>query len=161
MTIFLEIDCERQLMMTMRLVTLWLDQLQAAIAISRSCLNRGTIPTTIPGTIPTIIPGTIPSTTSSTIPVLPYLVPYPVPYLANITIPLGFMPYMLPYCWGQHVALEVHLEHRGLSDQFFGQISAQNLSKIRNVWVKVWTRHPKKSVFATNPDSRQKRVNAT
>ena len=86
MTIFLEIDCERQLMMTMRLVTPWLDQLQAAIAISRSCLNRGTIPTTIPGTIPTIIPGTIPSTTSSTIPVLPYLVPYPVPYLANITI---------------------------------------------------------------------------
>ena len=110
MTIFLEIDCERQLMMTMRLVTLWLDQLQAAIAISRSCLNRGTIPTTIPGTIPTIIPGTIPSTTSSTIQVLPYLVPYPVPYLPNITIPVGFMPYMLPYCWGQHVALEVHLE---------------------------------------------------
>ena len=30
---------------------------------------------------------------------------------------------------------------RGLSHQFFVQLSAQNLSQILNVWVKVWTKH--------------------
>ena len=50
---------------------------------------------------------------------------------------------------------------RGPNHQFFGQISAQILSKIFNVWVKAWTKHFKKRVFATKPDLRQKRVDAT
>ena len=37
---------------------------------------------------------------------------------------------------------------RGLSCQFFGQISAQNLSKILNVWVKVWTKQTQKSAYS-------------
>ena len=35
---------------------------------------------------------------------------------------------------------------RGPNGQFFGQISAQNLNKILNVWVKVWTKHLKKRI---------------
>ena len=38
---------------------------------------------------------------------------------------------------------------RGPNRQFFGQISAQILSKILNVWVEVWTKHLQKRVFAT------------
>ena len=38
---------------------------------------------------------------------------------------------------------------RGLNRQYFGQISAQNLSKILNVWVKVWTKQTQKE---RNPD---------
>ena len=37
---------------------------------------------------------------------------------------------------------------RGLSRQFFGQISAQNLSKILNVWVKVWTKQTQKNALS-------------
>ena len=45
---------------------------------------------------------------------------------------------------------ESNIPGRGLSRQFFVQISAQNLSPILNVWVKVWTKQTKKKrVFAT------------
>ena len=37
---------------------------------------------------------------------------------------------------------------RGPSHQFFGQISARNLSKIPYVWVKVWTKHAQKSAYS-------------
>ena len=75
---------------------------------------------------------------------------------------LFFLPWSNRSFPGNHmIRFSFFVGCRGPNSQFFGQISAQNLSKIRNVWVKVWTRHPKKRVFATNPDSRQKRVNAT
>ena len=64
-------------------------------------------------------------------------------------------------CWMWVTGKVSMMMIRGPNGQIFGQISAQNLSKILDVLVKVWTRHPKKRVFATNPGSRQKRVNAT
>ena len=37
---------------------------------------------------------------------------------------------------------------RGPSRRYFGQISAQNLSKIPYVWVKVWTKQTQKSAYS-------------
>ena len=42
--------------------------------------------------------------------------------------------------------LRLHI--RGPKSQFFEQISAQNLSKILNVWVKVWTKQTQKNALS-------------
>ena len=56
-------------------------------------------------------------------------------------------------CLGEQTGVKVVpllfiITPRGPSRQFFGQISAQNLSKIPYVWVKVWTKQAQKSAYS-------------